>query len=124
MDSIPGVRKIPWRKKWQPTPAFLPRKTHGQRSLTGYSPWGLRVRHDLARMHLLPHHGGIHGRPEPLVSQGCTRSRSLYLGVKKTKPGSWKPTESACQQAKSGASQSLASLSLPPGVKSRINEVK
>ena len=31
------VRKIPWRRKWQPTPAFLLRKSHGQRSLAGYS---------------------------------------------------------------------------------------
>ena len=37
-----GVRKIPWRKKWQPTPVFLPRKSQGQKSLTGYSPWGHR----------------------------------------------------------------------------------
>jgi len=33
------VRKIPWRRKWQPTPVFLPRESHGQRSLVGYSPW-------------------------------------------------------------------------------------
>ena len=30
----------PWRKKWQPTPVFLPGKSHEQRSLKGYSPWG------------------------------------------------------------------------------------
>ena len=36
-----GVGKIPWRRKWQPTPVFLPGKSHGQRSLAGYSPWGL-----------------------------------------------------------------------------------
>ena len=29
----PWVGKIPWRRKWQPTPIFLPRKSHGQRSL-------------------------------------------------------------------------------------------
>ena len=34
----PRVRKIPWRRKWQPTPVFLPEKVHGQRSLEGYSP--------------------------------------------------------------------------------------
>ena len=34
------VGKIPWRGKWQPTPAFLPEKSHGQRSLAGYGPWG------------------------------------------------------------------------------------
>ena len=36
----PWVRKIPRGSKWQPTPVFLPRKCHGQRSLAGYSPWG------------------------------------------------------------------------------------
>ena len=35
----PWVRKKSWRKKWQPTPVFLPGKFHGQRSLVGYSPW-------------------------------------------------------------------------------------
>ena len=35
----PWVQKIPWRRKWQPTPVFLPGKSHGQRSLAGYSPW-------------------------------------------------------------------------------------
>ena len=33
------VGKIPWRRKWQPTPVFLPGETHGERSLAGYSPW-------------------------------------------------------------------------------------
>ena len=37
-----------WRKKWQPTPIILPGKSHGQRSLAGYSPCSRkRVRHDL-----------------------------------------------------------------------------
>ena len=34
------VRKIPWRRRWQPTPVFLPGKSHGQRSLVGCSPQG------------------------------------------------------------------------------------
>ena len=36
----PWVGKIPWRRKWQPTPVFLPGKLQGQRSLVGYSPGG------------------------------------------------------------------------------------
>ena len=36
---------IPWRRKWQPTPVFLPGESHGQRVLEGYSPWGSQ-RHD------------------------------------------------------------------------------
>ena len=35
----PWVWKIPWRRKWQPTLVFLPGKSYGWRSLTGYSPW-------------------------------------------------------------------------------------
>ena len=36
------VRKIPWRRKWLPTPVFLPGEFHGQRSLMGYSPYGCK----------------------------------------------------------------------------------
>ena len=46
----PWVRKIPWRRKWQPTPVFLLGEFHGQRNLVGYSPQGLQsVRHDWAK---------------------------------------------------------------------------
>ena len=41
-ESDPWVRKILWRKKWQPTQVFLPGEFHGQKSLVGYSPWGRR----------------------------------------------------------------------------------
>ena len=34
-------RKIPWRKKWQPTPVFLPGNFQGQSSLVGYKSMGL-----------------------------------------------------------------------------------
>ena len=42
----PWVRKIPWRRAWQPTPVSLSGESHGQRSLVGYSPWACRVGHD------------------------------------------------------------------------------
>ena len=38
----PWVRTIPWKRKWQLAPVFLPGESHGQRSLAGYSPWGCR----------------------------------------------------------------------------------
>ena len=38
--SIPGLGGSPGARKWQPTPVFLPGKSHGQRSLEGYSIWG------------------------------------------------------------------------------------
>ena len=37
-DLISGLGRLPLRRKWQPTPVFLPEKSHGQRSLAGYSP--------------------------------------------------------------------------------------
>ena len=45
-------------RKWLPTPTFLPGKSHGQRSLAGYSLRGLRVGHDWAHTHT-PHRLGI-----------------------------------------------------------------
>ena len=59
----PWLEKIPWRRKWQPTPIFLPGEFHGQRSLVGYSLWGRKeadviewltlshIWHDLATIH-------------------------------------------------------------------------
>ena len=45
----PWAGKIPWRRKWQPTPVILLGKSYGQRSLVGYSPWGHKwVRNDWA----------------------------------------------------------------------------
>ena len=38
--SVPGSARFPWRRKWQPTPVFLPGESHGRRSLVGCSPRG------------------------------------------------------------------------------------
>ena len=74
----PWIGKIPQRRKWQPTPVFLPGKSHGQRSLAGYSPWGhKRVRNNLAakqqqqKFHRIsmPHfftHSSVHGHSSSL----------------------------------------------------------
>ena len=50
----PWVGKISWRRKWQPTPVFLPGKSHGWRSLVAYSPWG----HKESDMTKRPHSHG------------------------------------------------------------------
>ena len=52
----PWVGKIPWRRKWQPTPIFLPGKSHGWRSLAGYSPWGPKESDMTERLHFLFFH--------------------------------------------------------------------
>ena len=45
------VGKIPWRSKWHTTPALLPGKSHGQRSLIGYSPWDREESDTTERLH-------------------------------------------------------------------------
>ena len=40
-----------WRRKWQPTPVLLPGKSHGGRSLVGYSPWGRKESDTTERLH-------------------------------------------------------------------------
>jgi len=52
----PWVGKIPWRRKWQSTPALLPGKSHGQRSLVGYSPWGCKELDTTERFHFTSLH--------------------------------------------------------------------
>ena len=50
----PWVRKISWKRKWKPTPTFLPGKSHEQRSLAGYSPWSCKESDltELLRIHI------------------------------------------------------------------------
>ena len=50
--SIPGLGRSPGRK-WQATPVLLPGKSHRQRSLVGYSPWGRKESDTTERLHLL-----------------------------------------------------------------------
>ena len=49
----PWVGKIRWRRHWQPTPVFMPGKSHGQRSLMGYSPWGRKESDTTERLHFM-----------------------------------------------------------------------
>ena len=57
----PCVGKISWRRKWQPTPVFLPGKSQGQRSLAGYSP---------------------RGRNKSDVTQGLNNSNNKFFSIK------------------------------------------
>ena len=48
----PSLGKIPWRRRWQSTSVLLPGKSHGQRSLVGYSPWGRKESDTTEPLHL------------------------------------------------------------------------
>ena len=75
----PWVGKIPWRRKWKPTPVFLPGKSRGQGSLVGYSPWGHRVRHycELVAKTTLLQRMGHH------QAHNMNRSRHLLYSVQR-----------------------------------------
>ena len=47
----PCIRKIPWRRKWQPTPVLLPGESHGWKTLVGYNPWGRKELDTAERLH-------------------------------------------------------------------------
>ena len=50
--SIPGSGRFSWRRKWQSTPVFMPGKSHGLRSLGGYSPWNHKASDTTERLQL------------------------------------------------------------------------
>ena len=63
-----------WRRKWQPTPVFLPGESHGQRSLVGYSPWG-RTESDMTEQPSIAHiaYSTIYINLEACKQQGLFR---------------------------------------------------
>ena len=88
--SIPGgrIRKILRRRKWQPTPVFLPRESHGQRSLMGSSPWGHKESDTTERLNTHTH---THTHTEEsileiilaqLSGHSCSSSRLTTLGLR------------------------------------------
>ena len=66
------VGKIPWRRKWQPTPVFLPGKSHGW-SLVGYSPWGSKESDTIEPLHFTSKH--------VLTPFSWWHLRTLFLGI-------------------------------------------
>jgi len=52
----PWVRKVLWRRKWQPTPVLLPGESHGWRKVVGYSSWGRKESDMTEKLHSLTHY--------------------------------------------------------------------
>ena len=89
----PWVGKIPWRRKWQSTPVFMPGKSHRGRSLVGYSPWGHKESDTTEQLHFQVMCDSIwpHGLPHTrllcpplsptLCSDSCPLSWWCYLTI-------------------------------------------
>ena len=75
----PWVWKIPWRKKWQPTPAFLPGKSHGQRSLVGYSPRGHKESDTTEQLHFQLHFHRYGCESRTIKKAECWRTNAFVL---------------------------------------------
>ena len=74
----PWIRKIPWRRAWQPTPVFLPGESHGQRGLGGYSPWDCRVGNDnWSNLAYAPTHPHTHTHTHPQGAQPPPISKNV-----------------------------------------------
>ena len=71
----PWVGKLPWRRKWQPTPVLLPGKFHGRRSLVGYSPWDCKELHTTEQLHFSNVHGNIIYNNQMWKQPNCPISR-------------------------------------------------
>ena len=90
LGSIPGLGSFLWRRKWQPTPVFLPRESHGQRSLVGYSPQGCKESDTTEWLHFhfhcyryLKSHSVFVINIERLLGfqNECSRNKSYSLNV-------------------------------------------
>ena len=108
----PWVRKIPCRRNWQLTPVFSPEKSHGWRSLAGYSPWGHKESDTTEQLHfhfhahvsspishtdLAPISGSCgegDGTPTPVLLPGEPQGRGSLVGC-----SPWGLTESDTTEA-------------------------
>ena len=87
----PWVGKIPWRREWQQTPVFLPRKSQGQRRLAGYSPWGhkksdMTATNTYTHTHIYTHTEAVVWRrkwqPIPILLPGESHGQRSLGGLK------------------------------------------
>ena len=91
----PWVRNIPWRWAWQPTPAFLPGESHGQRRLAGYSPWVTKSWTRLTKQQAL---GLDPVEPDPTPKTTQARGSSYVLRLRTRREGPQKSRREGGQE--------------------------
>ena len=75
----PGVRKIPWRRNWQPTSVFLSEKSHGQRVQEGYSSWGCKEWDTPEHTHMIQSVNLMHVSPIVLLMSFIAKERKTVV---------------------------------------------
>ena len=105
----PWVGKIPWRRKWQPTPVFLPGKSHGWRSLAGYIPWGCKELDTTEQLHFHAAHETTSSHPaSSLVPQyGGSTLGGVVCGQWLPSPHPHYGSRSVAQRVDSGREKQL-----------------
>ena len=82
LSIFPPLNWLNWRRKWQPTPVFLPRESHGQRSLVGCCPQG-RTELDTTEV---TQHACVHWRrkwqPTPVFLPGESQGQRSLVGCR------------------------------------------
>ena len=78
-----SVIDFPWRRKWQPTPILLPGKSHGWRSLVGYSPWSRKESNVTEQLHFTSHwkNGVLFPRRPSLTGSLARRTLTTVLDL-------------------------------------------
>ena len=103
-SSILGSGRFPWRRKWQPTPVFSPGKSHGQRSLVGYSPgvvksWTRLIMHKQAANNKQEGLAGCSFRPLSSVQSLSRVWLSATPGLQHARLLCPSPTPGACSNS-------------------------
>ena len=75
----PWFGKISWRRKWQPTPVFLPRKFHGWRNLVCYSPWGCKESDTTERLHFASLQKLLSCKGHPGYTTSINKSQTWHM---------------------------------------------
>ena len=96
---IPGLGMIPWRRKWQPTPVFLPGESQGWRSLVGYSPWGRKESDMTERRKEKDHCRDRRGPPESKTPETVAQQSPPSLGFSRQEHWSGLPFPSPVHES-------------------------
>ena len=94
-----GIKFILWRRKWQPTPVFLPGKSHEQRILVEYSPWDLKESETTEHAHTCAHTDTHHTHTAKFIDWLVENCRFNNMGF----PSGSDSEESACNAGDPGS---------------------